>query len=132
MRRMESAKLIAGLGVEGDSHVDFEHAGIVRHVLLMDEETLEALALSAGEVRENITTSGLDMSTLHEGRRLALGEEVVLEITGNCAPCARMDEIRPGLRRELADRRGKLAGVARGGTVRVGDAVRILESAAPS
>ena len=69
---------------------------------------------------------------LEEGQRLALGGQVVLQITGPCAPCARMDEIRPGLREELEGRRGMLASVVRGGTIRAGDAIEVLEGAAAS
>ncbi len=63
---------------------------------------------------------------------MALGGEVVLKITGPCAPCARMDEIRPGLRLELDGKRGMLASVVRGGTIRVGDAISVLEGAVAS
>ena len=37
----------------------------------------------------NITTSGIDSTLLQEGQRLALGDQVALQITGRCAPCAR-------------------------------------------
>ncbi len=103
-----------------------------RQVLLMDEETLGAFDLVRGDVRENITTSGLDPTFLQEGQRLALGGQVMLQITGPCAPCARMDEIREGLRQELEGRRGMLASVVRGGTIRVGDAITVLEGAVAS
>ena len=69
---------------------------------------------------------------MSEGQRLALGDEVVLQITGDCAPCARMDEIRPGLREELEGQRGVLAFVVQGGAIKVGDAIRVLESATAS
>ncbi len=132
MSSVESANVIAGLGIEGDRHATDEGVRAARQVLLMDEETLEAFGLVHGEVRENITTSGLDPTFLEEGQRLALGGQVVLQITGPCAPCARMDEIRPGLRQELEGRRGMLASVVRGGTTRVGDAISVLESASSS
>lgn len=129
MRSVESATVIAGFGIEGDRHATSEGVRADRHVLLMDEETLEAFGLAHGEVRENITTSGLDPTLLQEGQRLALGDQVVLQITGRCAPCARMNEIRPGLRQELEGRRGMLASVVRGGTIQVGDPIQVLEGA---
>ncbi len=130
MGSVESAGVIAGFGIEGDRHATSEGVRAARQVLLMDEETLEAFGLVHGEVRENITTSGLDPTFLQEGQRLALGGQVVLQITGPCAPCARMDEIRPGLRLELDGKRGMLASVVRGGTIRLGDAISALEAAA--
>ena len=132
MSSVESARVIVGFGIEGDRHATGEGVRAARQVLLMDEETLEAFGLVHGEVRENITTSGLDPTFLQEGQRLALGGQVVLQITGPCAPCARMDEIRPGLRQELDGRRGMLASVVRGGTIRAGDAIEVLEGAAAS
>ena len=132
METPESVNVIAGLGIEGDRHATDEGVRKARQVLLMDEETLEAFGLAHGEVRENITTSGIDLAAKPAGAKLALGDEVVLKITGPCAPCARMDEIRQGLRLELDGKRGILASVVRGGTIRVGDSIRVLEGAVAS
>ena len=95
----------------------------------MDRETLADFGLAAGEVRENVTTSGLDLSELQRGRRLSVGE-VELEVTGECTPCSRMDEISPGLQERSEGRRGILATVRLTGSVSVGDGVRVLEEAA--
>lgn len=129
MRMVESALAIAGFGIEGDRHAVSQGPRTARQVLLMDGHILEGLGLAHGDVRENITTAGVELASLAEGRRLALGEEVVLRITAPCEPCSRMDEIRPGLQRELEARRGMLATVAKGGTIRVGDGVRVLAGA---
>jgi len=127
MQDVGSAKVIAGFGIDGDRHAIRTGARKDRQVLLMDEETLEAFGLSHGEVRENVTTSGIELASLIEGQRLGLGDDVVLEISGHCAPCARMDEIRPGLQQELDGRRGMLASVVRGGTISAGDGIRVLD-----
>jgi len=131
MKTVEAAKVIAGFGVEGDRHAVSEGIRKARQVLLMDEETLQSFGLVHGQVRENVTTSGISLPTLTVGQRLALGEDVVLELTGPCAPCARMDEIRDGLREEIDGRRGMLAFVVQGGTVNVGDEIHALERVAP-
>jgi len=57
---------------------------------------------------------------------------VVVEITGHCAPCARMDEVRPGLKDKLEGRRGMLSFVVKGGAIQVGDAIHVLERATAS
>ena len=101
-----------------------------RQVLLMDEETLGKFGLNSGDVRENITTSGIDMHSIEAGQQVALGDSAVVEITGFCTPCARMDEIRDGLRVELEEQRGMLATVIQGGSISVGDAVKAQEAAA--
>ena len=131
METPESVSIVAGFGIEGDMHATDHAVRRARQVLLMDEETLGAFGLAHGEIRENITTSGIDLVST-EGKTLALGEDVVLKITGHCAPCSMMDEIRPGLREELERKRGMLATVVQGGTVRVGDGIRVLEGVAAS
>jgi hypothetical protein len=57
--------------------------------------------------------------------RLVRVGEAVLEITGECHPCSRMEDLRPGLRETLGGQRGMLARVAKGGTLRVGDAITV-------
>ena len=129
MRGVGNAKLVAGFGIEGDRHATSEGVRTARQVLLMDTETLDSFGLEAGQVRENVTTAGIDLHSLSRGQRLSLGGDVVVEITGHCAPCTRMDEIRAGLRSEIDGHRGMLASVVEGGTVGVGDGVSVLEPA---
>jgi MOSC domain-containing protein YiiM len=83
-------------------------------------------------IKENVTTSGIDLSSLKPGQILELGDQVVLEVHKVCLPCSRMEEVRPGLQQELEGRRGQLAAIVRGGAVEVGDQVRIREQAAVS
>ena len=129
MQAADSVKMITEFGFEGDRHATSTGARTARQVLLIDNETLEGFGLNHMDVRENVTVSGLDLHSMPEGQRLALGDDVVLEITGHCAPCERMDEIRPGLREELVGHRGMLTTVIQGGTVTVGDAIRVAEGA---
>jgi MOSC domain-containing protein YiiM len=127
MEPHESLSAVSGAGLCGCRHC---RAGNDRAVLLMDSETLEALGLRPGQIKENITTRGLPVAALGAGSRLAVGSGgVVLEITGPCHPCRRMDEIRDGLRGALKGRRGQNARVLTGGDIRVGDPITILESA---
>ncbi len=118
------ASALAGEGLEGDRHAK---AGSARQVLLMDRETLSELDLGPGAVRENITVEGAHLQGLASGSRISLGSEVVLELSGPCVPCRRMEEIRPGLQETLEGRRGVLATVARGGTITVGDPVVVSQ-----
>ncbi len=120
MRAVDSVRLIADLGMEEDSHA---RAGSRRQVLLMEQEALQRFGLEAGAVRENITTRGIELMKLGEGGRLRVGD-AELEITGECHPCSRMDEIRPGLQEALQGQRGVVARVISGGVIRVGDTVQ--------
>ncbi|MFN2543272.1 MAG: MOSC domain-containing protein [Actinomycetota bacterium] len=120
MERLEQVE-VDEAGLAGDSH---RGAASIRHVLVQDEEVCRTLDLSPGEVKENITVSGIDANSLPYGTHLTLGE-VVLELTKECGPCSRMDEIRPGLREQLLGRRGVYAKVVTPGTLRVGDPVSV-------
>ena len=129
MKGVSSADLTAGYGIEGDRHAVSEGVRTARQVLLMDEETLGKFDLTRGQIRENITTTGIDLHSLEPGRQVSLGGDAVVEITGYCAPCARMDEIRDGLRVALEEQRGMLATVVHGGSIAVGDSVMALAGA---
>ncbi len=122
MQMQAAVRAVENLGLEGDYHA---RADASRQVLLMDEETLSKVQLKAGAVKENITTRGINLYALGEGTRLKIGA-AVFEITKPCEPCARMDEIRLGLRAELVGQRGMLARVVQGGELRVGDEIQVV------
>jgi MOSC domain-containing protein YiiM len=125
MKPVMVAQAVADFGLEGDRHA---RAGSLRQVLLVEKETLDALDLAPGTVRENITTQGANLVDLVPGRRLRLGQDVVLEVTGTCTPCHRLDEVRDGLSQEMAERRGVNARVVAGGSIQLGDAIVVLEA----
>ncbi len=91
-------------------------------MLLVDLETLQAMDLRPGIIRENITTEGINVNSLALGQELRVGE-IVLKISTICHPCDQLEKVRPGLRREMRGRRGMLCRVVRGGMLRRGDAI---------
>ena len=119
---VQEAAAIAGMGLEGDRSCK---ANNPRQVLVMDKETLEELQLEPGQIKENITTTGLDLSRTQAGQVFFIGDQVTMEIVGPCEPCRKMDAIREGLQEKLDGRRGMLASVINGGPIKVGDSVRI-------
>ena len=125
MKEVNGANFITGQGMEGDRHLRSDGRRSNRQVLIMDSETLSHFDLLPGQVRENVTVSGLDFSSISAGDKVSLGGDVILEITGDCEPCARMDELRPGLKDEIDGKRGLLAFVEKGGVVSVGAEVGV-------
>jgi MOSC domain-containing protein YiiM len=121
MASVTSAKAIENLGLEGDRHAKPDSK---RQVLLVEAETLDKVALRAGDVRENITTRGIALMELPLGTRLRIGE-ALFELTVECEPCNLMDQLRPGLKESLKGQRGMLARVMQSGTLSVGDAILI-------
>ncbi|HXJ06214.1 MAG TPA: MOSC domain-containing protein [Candidatus Acidoferrum sp.] len=121
MEELAEVSAIQDMGFEGCAHA---RPGS-RQVLLVDRETLDALELVPGMIRENITTQGLNVNGLREGECLQIGG-AQLEVTNPCTPCGLMDHLRPGLRKELRGRRGMLCRVVQSGVIRQGDGIQKL------
>ncbi|OLD68192.1 MAG: hypothetical protein AUI33_09840 [Ignavibacteria bacterium 13_1_40CM_2_61_4] len=121
MDRVGSAEAIENLGLKGDRHALPDSS---RQILMIEQETLDEFGFSPGVVKENITTGGIVLMKLPYKERLLIGRDVILEITKPCSPCSRMEELRPGLQKAIAGRRGILARVIRGGVISVGDPIR--------
>ena len=122
---VESARAISAEGLDGDRS---RNPGNLRQVLVMDKETLDKYGLQPGQVKENITITGMDLSQATQGNVFFIGTEdnhVTLEVTGDCEPCQKMDALIPGLQKEIFGRRGILTVVLQGGEINVGDTVRL-------
>lgn len=111
----------AGIGLNGDCHADPLSP---RQILLACAGSYRRFDLPAGTLRENITVS-CDLREWCSGSLVSLGTRATLRVTFECEPCARLNAHRPGLMRAVRHKRGILARVVRGGTISVGDCVRI-------
>ena len=126
-----TARAIAGRGLEGDRYADgagtFSAGGGRGHDLtLVAAEVLEEVGLSAVDARRNLIVRGIDLDALR-GRRFRVGE---VECLGQrrCEPCAHLEGLtRPGVLRALVHRGGLRADILRGGELRVGDPVQVLD-----
>ncbi len=119
---VQQAKALSGMGLEGDRSCSADN---VRQVLFLDKETLDRMDLEPGQVKENITTLGIDLTQAKVGQVFFIGDEVTMEVVGDCEACGKMDGIRPGLKEDLNGRRGMLATVINGGDIKIGDSIRI-------
>jgi MOSC domain-containing protein YiiM len=121
----EAVAAIAGQGLAGDHYA---HDGN-RQVTLIQAEHLVAVAAFVGcaaidpaHLRRNIAVAGLNLLAL-KGRRFRIGG-ALLEATGPCEPCSRMEEaLGPGGYNAMRGHGGITARVVEGGPIRVGDAV---------
>lgn len=128
---VDEAVCRAGTGLDGDHHA---LSGASKwQVTLIQEEHLGVVAALLGArrvapqwVRRNIVVAGINLTAL-AAARFEIGE-VLLEGTGPCAPCSRMEEnLGPGGYNAMRGHGGITARVLRGGTIRVGDPVRFVE-----
>jgi MOSC domain-containing protein YiiM len=125
MEEVATADAVTDFGFAACAHARKKS---LRQVLLVDKETLDAMDLKPGIIRENITTEGIDVNGLGLGEQLRIGP-VLLQVSAVCTPCDQLERVRPGLRREIYGRRGMLCQVLQGGTIRTGDAVARVAAA---
>ena len=121
MRDVEAATITAGVGLRGDRHA---RRGSPRQVLASDTEVLEALGVSPGDIRENLTLRGVGVQALPPGTRLRIGA-VEFTVAAPCQPCRRMEEVRGGLQGVLEGQRGRFLIPEVDGDLRRGDSVTV-------
>jgi hypothetical protein len=110
---LDSIRLIAGLGVDGDAHMGAKVTHRSRaaadpnlpnlrqvhliHSELHDELRSAGFDVSAGQMGENITTRNIDLLGLPTAARLHVGESAIVEITGLRKPLLSIGWVSGGL-----------------------------------
>ncbi|MFI8745482.1 MOSC domain-containing protein [Pseudomonas sp. NPDC077186] len=105
-----------------------------RQVTLIQWEHLAVVAALLGrqaplppnELRRNIAVAGINLFSL-KGRRFRIGQ-ALLETTGWCQPCARLEErLGRGAFQAMRGHGGITARVLEGGIIRLDDSVQVLD-----
>ncbi|CCH01908.1 hypothetical protein FAES_3902 [Fibrella aestuarina BUZ 2] len=133
---VSSVRVDANGGLVGDH---YSGQSGKRDVTLIQAEHLPVIAsfLTGGQpgtlpidpalLRRNLVVSGINLLAL-KGQRFSLGDDVVLEYTGECYPCSKMETaLGEGGYNALRGHGGITARVVQGGTVQVGDAVNLIK-----
>ncbi|MEZ4319533.1 MAG: MOSC domain-containing protein [Myxococcota bacterium] len=127
---VQSAEVRPKTGLVGDRHANGGRSK--RQVTLIQAEHLGVIAGLIGrevhpeQLRRNVVVRGINLYALRQAR-FRVGD-VVLEGTGTCDPCRRMEEnLGEGGFSACRGHGGITAIVHEGGTIAIGDAVVLIE-----
>jgi MOSC domain-containing protein YiiM len=129
MEAVDAAEAVTGKGLVGDRYIG---ASGKRGITLIQAEHLPVVAAWAGHervaaatLRRNLVVAGIPLVALKD-RRFRIGD-VLLEGTGPCDPCSRMEEaLGPGGYNAMRGHGGICARIVAGGVIRPGDRVEAL------
>lgn len=130
-------RAVVDRGLAADRHSARARPRSIRQVTLLQAEHLPVIAALAGldevdprDLRRNLVVRGLNLLAA-KGRRLQVGD-AVLEVTGPCHPCSRMEEaLGPGGFQAMRGHGGMNARVVVDGDITVGDTVVVLDHDEP-
>lgn len=135
LQACESARAVAGRGLEGDRYFQDEQTPPEaqkpdQNVTLIESEALESLlsehgvALDASEARRNLVTQNVALNHL-VGRYFRVGELLFRGIR-LCEPCSHLQKMtKPGVLEGLVHRGGLRAEILSDGALHVGDLVEV-------
>ena len=132
METLEASQITVEAGLEGDSR-GAKYPD--RQITIMSREAWEAALADVERPdlpwttrRANLLVEGVELPRA-AGGVVRIGS-VILDITGETNPCARMDEACPGLLKALHPdwRGGVTCSVVEGGPIALGDTVEVLIS----
>jgi MOSC domain-containing protein YiiM len=134
MQRLSSARLVAGVGLEGDRYALgggtwAQYPDLEKQLTLIDAADVAAVAqetgsaLTAGDTRRNLVTARIELPDL-VGSWFAVGDALLFGMK-RCPPCTHLERL-TGVRlvKAMAHRGGINAAVFIGAEVGEGDAVR--------
>lgn len=125
---IEKGLLLENHGLKGDAHAGKWH----RQLSLLDLSSIDKMRgqgyeLKFGDFAENITTEGIEnLFELPVGQKIRINEEVLLEITQIGKKCHHDCEIRQTIGDCVMPREGVFARVIKGGEIKAGDRIEIL------
>ena len=126
---VDSARLVEDYGIKGDAHAGDWH----RQVSLLSSESIDVsrrkgLDVTFGDFAENVATVGIDWKSFPVGTKFKIGDTAYLEITQIGKECVKKCAIFYQAGDCIMPREGIFAKVLKGGVIRCGDAIELLQS----
>ena len=127
-RNVSVGYLKEGHGIVGDAH-----AGSDKQVSLLALEDVQkacaenGIEARPGDFAENLTTEGVDTASVPIGTHISIGKDVILEITQIGKECHLGCAIYRQIGKCIMPKEGVCAKVNRGGLVKAGDPIRVLD-----
>lgn len=134
LRRLPSARLLPGVGLEGDRYALgggtwAQYPDLEKQLTLIDRDDVAAVAAEVGgafstaDTRRNLVTTGVDLPSL-VGRWFAVGDALLFGMK-RCPPCTHLERL-TGLKlvKAMVHRGGINAAVFGGALIAEGAAVR--------
>ncbi len=114
-------------GLAGDAHADCATHRQVSLLAMASINKMRRLGydVGPGDFAENLTTEDIELISLPVGTELCVGDEVVLEISQIGKECHTGCAIFRQVGKCVMPKEGVFARVIRGGTVRVGDGIKV-------
>jgi alkylated DNA nucleotide flippase Atl1 len=116
LEECKSLELHKGLGIEGDKNAA---VGSPRQVLMIDVKTLDSFDLKPGNLYENILLDE-PIQRFVSGQLIQIGDALIRP-TFLCEPCSTLEELRPGLAKQIKGKRGFLGMVIKSGRIQIDD-----------
>ncbi len=125
---VDTVRLVENHGLENDAHAGKWH----RQVSLLDMESIKkirdkGLDVGPGDFAENITTKGIRLWELPNGKRLKLGGDAVAEVTQIGKECHSRCAIYHQVGDCVMPREGIFVRILRGGIIEPGNTIESLE-----
>jgi MOSC domain-containing protein YiiM len=124
------ALAMENFGLVGDAHSD-HHSH--RQVSLLAIESInkmrdKGINVGPGDFAENLTTKGIELTSLPVGSHLSLGDEIILELTQIGKECHTKCAIFRQVGTCIMPEEGIFARVIRGGIVQTGDPIKVIHA----
>jgi MOSC domain-containing protein YiiM len=123
----EQGNLKEEYGLVGDAHAD---CCTHRQVSLLARESIDRMRqrgfdVGPGDFAENLTTEGMNLTSLPVGTQVVIGRDVILEITQIGKDCHAKCAIFREVGKCIMPKEGIFAKIIRGGVVKAGDPIEV-------